>query len=160
MHDTILIPIDGSRRAMHAVEDGIQLAAELGSTVHALYVIDAFEAKIVPITKEQERAREEYETYGADVTGEVATMAKDAGVECVTAVRDGVAHREITNYARENDIDLVVMGSRGRSNIEDMLLGSTAEKVIRSLDVPVTVVHKRPPETLQWRIRGADTVHG
>jgi len=47
-------------RWWNGVEEGVRLAAELGSTVHALYVIDAFEAKIVPITGEQDEAREEH----------------------------------------------------------------------------------------------------
>ncbi|MEA5389533.1 universal stress protein [Haloarculaceae archaeon H-GB11] len=160
MYDSILVPTDGSTQAMYAAEEAIRLAAELEATVHALYVVDAFEAKIVPITKEEDGKRDEYEAYGADVTGEVAEMAEDAGVECVTAVRDGVTHDQIASYVDENDIELVVMGSRGLTNIEEMLLGSTADKVIRSVEVPVTVVHKQPNENLDWMIRGADTVHG
>jgi len=160
MYDTILIPTDGSAQSMNAVEEGVRLASVVGATVHALYVIDEFEAKVVPITGEQEDKAAEYEQYGEEVTGEVADAAEAAGVDCVAAVRAGVTHDEIERYAEEHDVDLVVMGSRGRSNLEEMLLGSTADKVIRSLDVPVTVVHKRPSERLDWMIRGQDTVHG
>ncbi len=160
MYDPILIPTDGSRQAMNAVEEGVGLAARLGSTVHALYVIDEFEGKIVPITAEQDEKRAEYREYAEEITGEVADLAAEAGAECVTAVQTGVTHREIVDYVEEGGVEMVVMGSRGRSNLEEMLLGSTADKVIRAVDIPVTVVHKRPSERLDWMIRGQDTVHG
>lgn len=160
MHDSILIPTDGSNQAMKAVEEGIRLASELGSTVHVLYVMDEFEAKIVPITGEQDEKRAEYREYAEEVTGEVADMAEAAGVECYTAIETGITHREIINYVEEEDVEMVVMGSRGRSNIGELLLGSTADKVIRSVDIPVTVIHKQPSERLDWMIRGQETVHG
>lgn len=160
MYDPILIPTDGSNQAMNAVEEGLRLAAQLGSKVHVLYVIDEFEAKIVPITGEQDEKREEYRDYAEDVTGEVADLAADAGVECVSSIRTGITHREVVNYVEDEGIELVVMGSRGRSNLEEMLLGSTADKIIRTVDIPVTVVHKQPSERLEWMIRGQETVHG
>ncbi len=160
MYDPILIPTDGSAQAMNAVEEGVRLATQLGSTVHVLYVIDKFEAKIVPITGEQEDKREEYQEHAEEVTGEVAEVATGAGVECVTSVRTGVTHREIINYVEDEGVELVVMGSRGRSNLEEMLLGSTADKIVRAVDIPVTVVHKQPSERLEWMLRGQETIHG
>lgn len=160
MYDSILVPTDGSTQARFAVEEAIQLAAKLDATVHALHVMDAFESRIVPITSEQDAKRAEYQEYGEEVTEEVARMAEDAGVECVQAVEEGLPHRVIINYVEDNDIDMVVMGSRGLSNIEEMLIGSTTDKVVRGVDVPVTVVHKEPSERLDWMIRGQDTVHG
>jgi nucleotide-binding universal stress UspA family protein len=160
MYDNILIPTDGSEQAANAVEEGIRLADELGATVHALYVVDKFEAKIVPITGEQERKREEYMEYGERVVDEVAELASEAGIERVTAVETGVDHKTIVNYVEENDIDMVVIGSRGLGSVEEMILGSTADKVVRLVDKPVTVVYKRPTKTLQWMLPSAeDTIH-
>lgn len=160
MYDNILIPTDGSEQAGNAVEEGVRLAHELGATVHALHVVDEFEAKIVPITGAQDEKRAEFLEHGERITGEVARLAEEAGLECVTAVVTGVAHKQITKYVDENDIDLVVIGSRGLGGIEEMLLGSTADKVVRLVDIPVTVVYKRPAKTLQWMLPSAeDTVH-
>jgi len=123
-------------------------------------VVDEFEAKIVPITGEQEQKRAEYLEYGERITGEVADLAEEAGLDCVTAVETGIAHKEIQRYVEENDIDLVVIGSRGLGGVEEMLLGSTADKVVRLVDRPVTVVYKRPTESLQWMLPSAeDTIH-
>ena len=159
-YDSVLIPTDGSEREANAVEEGIKLAAAVGATVHVLHVVDEFEAKIVPITGEQEAKREEYVAYGERITGEVADVAAEAGVDAVTAVETGIAHTEIKQYARDNDIDLVVIGSRGLGGVEELLLGSTADKVIRLIDVPVTVVYKRPTGTKEWMLpSAADTIH-
>lgn len=160
MYDDVLVPTDGSEQAANAVEEGIRLAEQLGATVHALHVVDEFEAKIVPITGEQEQKRAEYLDYGERITGEVADLAEEAGLDCVTAVETGIAHKEIQRYVEENDIDLVVIGSRGLGGVEEMLLGSTADKVVRLVDRPVTVVYKRPTESLQWMLPSAeDTIH-
>jgi nucleotide-binding universal stress UspA family protein len=160
MYDNLLLPTDGSEQAGNAVEEGVRLASELGATVHALHVIDEFEAKIVPITGEQEEKRAEYIEYGERITGEVADLAAEAGIDCVTAVETGIIHKEIGSYVEENDIDMVVIGSRGMGSVEELLLGSTADKVIRLVDEPVTVVYKRPTESLQWMLPSAeDTIH-
>jgi nucleotide-binding universal stress UspA family protein len=159
-YDNILIPTDGSEQAGNAVEEGIKLAGEVGATVHALHVVDEFEAKIVPITGEQEAKREEYLAHGERITDEVATLAEEAGLDAVTAVETGIAHKKIQKYVADNDIDLVVIGSRGLGAVEEALLGSTADKVIRLVDEPVTVVYKRPPETTRWMLPSAeDTIH-
>jgi len=159
-YEHILIPTDGSEQAANAVEEGITLAAELGATVHALHVVDEFEAKIVPITGEQEAKREEYVAHGERVTDEVADLATQAGLDAVTAVETGIAYEKIRQYVEEHEIDLVVIGSRGLGAVEEMLLGSTADRVIRLVDKPVTVVYKRPPERTQWLLPSAeDTIH-
>jgi Universal stress protein UspA and related nucleotide-binding proteins len=159
-YDNILIPTDGSEQAANAVEEGVKLAKELDATVHVLHVVDEFEAKIVPITGEQEAKREEYVEYGERITTEVADLAAEAGLDVVTAVEIGIAHKKIQQYVADNDIDFVVIGSRGLGAVEEALLGSTADKVIRLVDKPVTVVYKRPAETLQWMLPSAeDTIH-
>jgi nucleotide-binding universal stress UspA family protein len=159
-YDNLLIPTDGSEQAANAVEEGIKLAAEIDATVHVLHVVDEFEAKIVPITGEQEAKREEYVEYGEKITEEAAQVARDAGLDVETAVVVGIAHKQIQNYVEENDIDLVVIGSRGLGGVEEMLLGSTADKVIRLVNKPVTVVYQQPVEELRWMLPSAeDTVH-
>ena len=159
-YENILVPTDGSAQAANAVEEAIDMATEFDATVHVLHVVDEFEAKIVPITGEQEEKREEFTTRGEAITDEVAELAVEAGLDAVTAVEIGIAHREIRDYVADNDIDLVVMGSRGLGAVEEMLLGSTADKVIRLVSKPVTVVYERPSERTQWLLPSAeDTIH-
>ena len=144
MYDRILVPTDGSEQATNAVKTGLDLAAELGATVHVLYVVEEFEGRIEPITGEQEDESERYHEQGEEIVSEVAKAAKEMGVDCVTAVADGVVHDGIQHYIEENGIGFVVMGSRGRTTVEKAILGSTADKIIRTVDKPVTIVHEEP----------------
>jgi len=144
MYEDILVPTDGSEQATNAVKEALSLATELDATVHALYVVSEFEGRIPPITGEQEELSEEYHEYGEEIVGEVSKAAEAAGIDCTAAVADGVVHTEIESYVENNDIDLIVIGSRGLSNIEKAILGSTTDRIVRTLEVPTTVVHESP----------------
>ncbi|MFB6090293.1 MAG: universal stress protein [Halobellus sp.] len=146
MYDNILIPTDGSAQATNAVKTGLSLASELAATAHAVYVVEEFEGRIEPILAEQEELSEQYHERGEEIVGEVANAAESMGVDCVTTVEEGTVHNELENYVEENDIDFIVMGSRGLTNVEKAILGSTSDKIIRTLDIPTTVVH-RPPQS-------------
>ena len=144
MYDSIFVPTDGSEQATNAVKTGLDLAIELGATIHVLYVVEEFEGRIVLITAEQEQKSQQYHEHGEDIVSEVAKAAEEIGIERVTAVADGVVHDEIRRYIEENDIDFIVMGSRGLTNVEKAVLGSTTDRIIRTIDKPVTVVHEEP----------------
>lgn len=140
MYETILIPTDGSADARKGAEHGVQLAAALDATVHALYVIEEgtnpWESKT--LDDQLDRARE----YGDEVTGEVAELAAEAGADCVTETVVGPkVARALNEYVEDEGIDAVVMGSGYRGTMGD-ILGSTADKVIRTASVPVTVIKR------------------
>ena len=138
MFDTILIPTDGSKESEKGADHGVELAAALGSTVHALYVVE--EGGNPWMSESMDDQLDRAKEYGEEVTGSVAEKAADAGVECTTAVKVGPGvHEKINDYVDEEDIDLIVMGS-GYHGKFGGLLGSTAEKVLRSASVPVTTV--------------------
>ena len=142
MYDRILIPTDGSDEATLGARHGVDLAAAVGATVHALYVIEegGNPWSSESMEDQQEQARE----YGEQITQEVGDMARDAGVEFVSAVEVGpTVYEDINDYADEEDIDLIVMGS-GYHGKFGGLLGSTGEKVLRSATVPVTTVRQQP----------------
>lgn len=136
MYDRILIPTDGTNEARKAAAHGIELAAALGSTVHALYVMDLPGApRALSIRDDEEQIREEYREFGERVTGEVCQMASEVGVECVTAINSGTPHEEIARYADENaDAIVMGMGYQGRFGA---LLGTIVERVVRAATVPV-----------------------
>lgn len=137
MYDTILIPFDGSDEARRGAEHGIGLAEALGATVHALYVVDLPGVpRTVYIRDDEESIREEYRAYGEEVTGEVCDMAADAGLECTAAIKSGAPAEEIVDYAEDEGVDLIVMGSAYQGRFR-AVLGSTSEKVVRTSTVPV-----------------------
>ncbi len=76
------------------------------------------------------------EQEGQEATGDVATQAEDRGIETTTAVQRGNPHDDILTYAEENDIDVIVMGTHGRTGVKRALLGSVTEDVVRHSEVP------------------------
>jgi nucleotide-binding universal stress UspA family protein len=142
MYDNILIPYDGTDEAALGAEHGVDLAASVGATVHALYVIDLPGApRTVYVRDDEQELRERYHEYGEEVTGDVCGMAADAGVDCVAAIRTGALHEEISDYAEANDVDLIVVGTAYLGKL-GALLGGNAEKIVRTSQVPVTTVRE------------------
>lgn len=137
MYDRILIPTDGSDEAKKAAEHGIELAAALGATVHTLYVMDLPGVpRALSLRDDEDAVRGEYEQYGQRVTSDVCDMAADADVECVTALKSGTVHEEIARYADDEGADAIVMGT-GYQGRFGALLGTIAERVVRTATVPV-----------------------
>lgn len=140
MYERILVPTDGSSDARKGADHGVELAAAVGATVHALYVIQEGTNpwSRVSIEDQLEEARE----YGNELTGEVAAMAADAEVACVTDTKVGPNVAEVINdYVEEEGIDAIIMGSGYRGSMGD-LLGSTADKILRTATVPVTIIRR------------------
>ncbi|NHN49232.1 universal stress protein [Halostella sp. JP-L12] len=134
--DRILVCVDGSDCALRAAKYGIELAKVHGASVDVLHVIErgrrvAREPK--GLSKRRREAGEEY-------LDEVGDLAIEIGYDVDTHLEEGVPHRRITEYVRENDVDIVVMGRRGRSKLAERLLGGVTERVLRRTDRPVLTV--------------------
>ena len=138
MFQTILIATDGSDSVRRAVAVALDLADRFDATVHALSVVDANEVDSSPETvREQLRAALSEQ---ADEALSSIAAATDQPVE--TAVREGRPATEISTYAREIDADVVATGTRGRHGENRFLLGSVAERVVRTCPVPVLTVRQ------------------
>ena len=134
----VLVPTDGSDAAQRAAERGVEIAAALEATVHAFSVVEGTGT----IKRDQLRADAEKEAESA-----IERVEAEAGrreVDVTSAVRSGVSHEAIVEYAVERDVDLIVMGTHGRTGLDHVLIGSVAERVVRSSPVPVLTV--RPEE--------------
>jgi nucleotide-binding universal stress UspA family protein len=149
-YSRVLLTTDGSENAEVAIPHTITIAARYGSEVHVLNVVDLqaagglFHAGGLE-TEFMDRLDERGEAAVDRVATEISKSATE--VEISTAVRrtdsfEGAA-AGIREFVEEADIDLIVMGSHGRSNLKRQLLGSVASTVLRTVDVPVLVV-KRP----------------
>jgi nucleotide-binding universal stress UspA family protein len=138
MYDTILVPTDGSAAIVEAVERAVDLAERYDATVHALYVVDS--AAYSTLEMSTSVVVDALEDEGETAVGYVAEEAERAGVASGTAVVHGTPHRTILDHAEEIDADLIVMGTHGRRGVDRFLLGSVAEKVVRTAPVPVMTV--------------------
>jgi nucleotide-binding universal stress UspA family protein len=140
MYDEILLPSDGSTAAGLAVDHAFDVATTYGARVHVLYVVD--QSAIDGLVSESELVAVALEREGTAVVNEIAGLAADRGVDITTDVRIGYPARTILDYADENDVDLVVMGTHGRRGVDRYLLGSVTERVVRGADVSVLVVRE------------------
>jgi nucleotide-binding universal stress UspA family protein len=147
MYEKILVPTDGSDTAENAVEHALDLADKYDAEVHALYVVDTDSMSLTLGGEQLDRIEqgqfgemEEVKSKADAATGYVADHAADRGLEAVEHISAGKPHDMIADYAEDHDIDLVVMGSHGRSGVRRAILGSVTERVLRSTEVPVLVV--------------------
>lgn len=138
--DTLLVPTDGSEHAAVAARRGLDLAAALDASVHLLTVADTSLERRFPHLFADDEARHAREASSNDCLTPLVDDARERGVDATTAIRTGVPATEIVGYAREHDVDSIVMGTRGRSAIHRFLLGSVTTRVVQTSSVPVLTV--------------------
>lgn len=139
MYGDILVPTDGSDASMEALDEAIELAGELGSSIHLLYVVEP--TNYAPMnTPNPDMIESMTQTAETEIDNAVA-RAEDGGVDSVeSTVETGTTHETIISYIDDHGIDLVIMGTHGRTGLDRILLGSVTEKVVRLSPVPVLTV--------------------
>lgn len=137
MYDDVLVATDGSDGAQDAVDEAIDLADLTDATLHVLSVAEGTD---VPVPEAELVAVEEaMDTVASTAVDDVQQRANASGVATETAVSEGDPAEQVLVYAQEHDVDIVVMGTDGRSGLDRVLLGSVAETVLRSAERPVLV---------------------
>ena len=138
----ILVPVDFSSESRAALWRATELAAALGASVDVLHVLDLPEARhmatefYVPLPPEY---REELHRGAQKHLDEwLSTANVPAAVHRDLA--EGKPSAEIVDYARNHADDMIVIGTHGRGGVSHLLLGSVAEKVVRSAPCPVLTV--------------------
>ncbi|WP_435182788.1 universal stress protein [Halobellus sp. EA9] len=140
MYERILVPTDGSDCADYAVEHAIDIAEQYGAELHVLSVVDSRDVSHSAPAISPQQVEETLRERAESVVEAVADRAADAGVEAVTAVEPGIPDDVVVDYAVDNDCDLIVMGTHGRTGLERYLLGSVTERTVRRSAVPVLTV--------------------
>ena len=140
LYKKILIATDGSEYTKKAIDYGIDIAINTGAKLQAIYVVDTGAYKSIPLSAPQEYAYSILKQEGDMAIKYVADMVEAAGLEVEGIIAEGHPADEIIKYAEKNSIDLIVMGTLGKSGLDRFLLGSVADKVIRNSKIPVIVV--------------------
>ncbi|MFW6152879.1 MAG: universal stress protein [Halobacteriota archaeon] len=140
MYSRILVPTDGSAGSMAATEHAIELARMHDATIRALYVVNETALAGASVEVPWEGLYAHLKEEGAKALEAVTELAENADVPCETAIREGRPSKLIVDEAVESGCDLIVMGTHGRSGLDRILLGSVAERVIRTSPVPVMTV--------------------
>ena len=147
MFDTIVVATDGADRVRRAVSVAVDVAARFDAEVHAVYVVDAGEVESSP-DRVREDLRDALDDEGRGALDRVTDTARDRDddLDVTIEVREGRPASEIDAYARSVDADLVAMGTRGRHGENRFLIGSVAERVVRTCPVPVLTVRQLTDE--------------
>jgi nucleotide-binding universal stress UspA family protein len=133
----ILVGFDGSAQSEKATESALALAQSLDSSLLIFAVARPPEpATMVELDAMLDDAREHFE----EQFKKIIQRAKGLGVEMQTDIAVGHPVEQIVHRAETDHVDLIVLGRRGKSRWEKMLVGSTAEKVLRYAHCPVMVV--------------------
>jgi len=148
----ILVPTDFSKPASIASEVAVDIAKRAGAEVVLLHVVEGAAEGSVNIEGES--------TYGGNWEDKIFTLkliekakkqlakvtedSKFEGVKLRTELRLGTPYHGMNAIITEHKVDLVVMGTSGRSDLEQMIIGSNTEKVVRQAHCPVLTVHNKP----------------
>jgi nucleotide-binding universal stress UspA family protein len=140
----ILVPTDFSEFSRPALDYACAIAARFAAELHLLHVTPD-PAMIVPeaaaFSVESMQAQAEAQTKEAQKQlAQLPGDGWDNGRPIIREVRTGAAFLEILDYAKTQNIDLIVIGTHGRSGLMHVLMGSVAEKVVRKSPCPVLTV--------------------
>lgn len=136
----IVVPTDFSECSERALGTALELAQAFGATVQLVHVLPPLPhvappliAGPVMIGQLRDEAFKTLEAYRVRVS-------RERGVDLPATLLEGAPHAAVVRFAQEQHASLVVMGTHGRSGIEHLLVGSVAERVLRTSPIPVLTV--------------------
>jgi nucleotide-binding universal stress UspA family protein len=146
IYQRILVPVDFSDHSKTTVSYARRIATRDDSTLYVLHVFQAPDYVVTPYTRRAQNS--------AEIRAQVSAAEQDArenleimrqellarGIKTEVILRIGYPFEEIVLVANHFNVDLIVIGSHGRSGIRRLLLGSTTERVVQHADCPVLVV--------------------
>lgn len=143
--NSLLIPTDGSDVATQTAHSGLDLATQFDAEVHVISVADSSLATGVGYSGDSPRMRRRLREQATERADSLGQEAAARGINVTTAIREGIPAQEIIEYATDHDLDGIVIGTSGRGGVSRALIGSVADKVIRTATIPVITLN---PATL------------
>lgn len=147
----ILYPTDFSESTKAAAHYACDLADQFGAELHVLHVLHDL-TSLMPYTAVTLWAKPEHIAEIVDgaekILAEIPGAIWSKGKAIVRKVRVGNVADEITTYARQHGIDLIVIGTHGHTGLKHAVLGSIAEKVVRTADCPVMTIRSNAVQVL------------
>jgi nucleotide-binding universal stress UspA family protein len=138
----ILVPTDFSRPSEAALHAAIALAKKFDASIVLLhaYQIPVYAYPTTPIAPVAE-ITSHVEQSASNALASTARACAPTGIAITTALHVGVPWEQILKAARQHEVDVIVMGSRGLRGLPRALMGSTAERVVRYSEIPVMTIH-------------------
>ncbi|WP_049922609.1 universal stress protein [Halopiger djelfimassiliensis] len=134
----VLVPTDGSDSARKALEFAAEIATRYGATLHLLSIVDE---PTLGAAVGSSPVRDQLEDNARERVASEAALVREAGGDDVeTMVKTGAVPETVRSFAADVDADLIVMGTHGRTGLDERFLGSTTERVLRTAPVPVLTI--------------------
>lgn len=142
MYKKILLPTDGSEHAARAAEHALWIAHKSNAKLTIISVIESTFIVGLPSADVTDEIRDMLKTEAQKHINKIQKLAEEKGynVNMELVVKEGSPATTILKYAKEEDIDLIIMGTSGKSGIDRLLMGSVAQNIIKSSKCPVLVV--------------------
>ncbi len=148
MYTKILVPLDGSALAERAIQHAVEVARGTGAEIVLLQAVQAPLGKAPEAGQSEEIAsiREAVQQASAYLEVVASKLVKE-GVKVRTVVTDGAADSSILAFAHNENVDLLVMSTHGRTGLSKAVMGSVAERVTLATKRPVMLVKPERIET-------------
>ena len=141
----VLVPLDFSDHARKALHHGRGLAQQFGARLILLHVVEPMvypsDLGYTPVLSEELTAEVQQEAEKR--LQEAVEEERTRGSECEGVLRFGRPYLEIAAVAEEREVDLIVLTTHGYTGLKHVVLGSTAERVVRHAPCPVLVVREK-----------------
>ena len=147
MYQRILLTLDGSPLAEQALPHAIALAERFQSELVLLRVIVPLMRAAPFADAALQRAEEATMTFVREYLERVTADVQERGIKVQAVTLVGRPHVQIIQYAETNQVDLVVICTRGQSGLSRWLMGSVSDRVVRGVGVPVLLVQARKAAT-------------
>jgi nucleotide-binding universal stress UspA family protein len=138
--EKIMIATDGSICSRLAANKGIEVARLSGGTVYAVYVVSTYYSSSIDVDFYREKVHEALKKDGEHAVKKIKEMGERVRVNVETILLEGHPVDKLIQYAEEEGMDIVVIGTLGRTGLDRLILGSVSENLIRHSKVPVLVV--------------------
>jgi nucleotide-binding universal stress UspA family protein len=143
MYRRVLIPLDGSPLAEQALPHAIAQAGCFQAELILLKVLEPFPHARGMSLGDLERIKQRASTWADEYLERIAAGIQQQGVLVQKVTIDSRPHTGIAEFAESNQVDLIVMSTRGQSGLSRWLMGSVADRVVRGATVPVLLVRAR-----------------
>ncbi len=141
MYKKILVPTDGSEFAKKAQKHALFLAKASGAEIVAVSVTENNFVNGLPLDDEVYQLNQILKERSEENLKEFDELNDNNDLKITHIIREGSPAKVILEVAKEEDIDLIVMGSSGKSGFDRFIMGSVADKVVNSAKCAVLVVH-------------------
>ncbi|MBT1703736.1 universal stress protein [Chryseosolibacter indicus] len=139
----ILVPCDFSKPAINAFRFALDLASQSKGSIELLHVVELpvmHDTVLMPVLNFEEELLKELKEKSEGEFSKIITKYNKDNVKATFNVVFGAPSLQIIDYIKNNNIDLVIMGSHGASGLREIFVGSNAEKIVRHSPVPVLVI--------------------